>query len=99
MGRVTGAGAGAGGGRVFLLPPPIETLLPVADEGPVVVVNASEWRCDALVVTVTGVRAVPLPRLGMEGAQERLREYLRVVDGDVDGAEREAVLTSTLGWL
>ncbi|MFC6082637.1 CHAT domain-containing protein [Sphaerisporangium aureirubrum] len=82
----------------FLLPPPIETLLPAAAEGPVVMVNVSAWRCDALIVTTEGVRAVPLPGLSLASAQERLGEYLRVVTGD-GLEEREAVLTSTLGWL
>lgn len=92
------------GFRDFLLPPPVETLLPAARGGPVVMVNVSAWRCDALVVTTGGVRGVPLPRLDLDEARQRLREYLRVVSaGPHEPAEerdeREAVLASILRWL
>ena len=44
----------------FLMPPRLETLLPAADRGPVVIVNVSRWRCDGLIVRRDGVTARPL---------------------------------------
>jgi tetratricopeptide (TPR) repeat protein len=38
----------------FLLPPPISELRKAAEEGPVVIVNASQYRCDALIVPHEG---------------------------------------------
>lgn len=34
----------------FLRPPKLQDLLPAAEYGPVVVVNVSQWRCDALIL-------------------------------------------------
>ena len=43
--------AESGGSQDFLRPPPLESLLGAAAGGPVVIVNVSQWRCDALIVT------------------------------------------------
>ena len=46
----------------FLLPSPISTLRTAAAEGPVVVINFSEYRCDAVIVPSQGdLLLVPLP--------------------------------------
>ena len=47
----------------FLRPPGIDDLLAATTRGPVVIVNASRHRCDALVLTPQRVTVVPLPRL------------------------------------
>jgi CHAT domain-containing protein len=60
----------------FLRPPALETLLPAARGGPVVIVNVSRWRCDALIVTSTGVRTRPLQQLTLGDAVARTRSYL-----------------------
>jgi hypothetical protein len=60
----------------FLRPPSYEDLLVASAAGPVVVVNVSRWRCDALIVTPSGVLPVPLPDLSLEEAQDRLRLHL-----------------------
>ncbi len=44
----------------FLRPPRCETLRQAAEAGPVVVLNVSRYGCDALIVTLDEVRAVPL---------------------------------------
>ena len=44
----------------FLRPPSIEALLPAAEDGPIVVANISEWRCDLLLVRPTGAQSVSL---------------------------------------
>ena len=50
----------------FLKPPPLERLLPAAEAGPVVIVNVSRWRSDALIVTTNGVEVKTLPGLTPE---------------------------------
>jgi hypothetical protein len=66
----------------FLRPPPLDTLLGAAARGPVVVVNVSRWRCDALIVTTDGVRVVELPDLTPDEVERRTIEYLRLLQED-----------------
>lgn len=65
----------------FLRPPRLETLLPAADGGPVVIINVSRWRCDALVVTKAGVGVVELPELRYEDVVAQVATYLAAVGG------------------
>jgi len=67
------------GFEAFLRPPSYEELLEAAARGPVVTVNVSEWRCDALVLTSAGVEAVPLPDLTLRDAERRLERHLQVL--------------------
>ncbi|XVU29703.1 CHAT domain-containing protein [Actinoplanes sp. CA-054009] len=71
----------------FLRPPRLETLLPAASGGPVVLLNISRWQCDALIVTTSGVRAVPLPDLTLDAVVAQVRDYL-----DAVGERQEATL-------
>ncbi|GAA3536777.1 hypothetical protein GCM10022235_00290 [Kribbella ginsengisoli] len=64
------------GFKDFLRPPAVEDLLPAAERGPVVVINASRWRCDALIVRPDGVHPVPLPALTLEETARRANDYL-----------------------
>jgi CHAT domain len=75
----------------FLRPPRLETLLPAAAGGPVVIVNISRWRCDALLVTTGGVQVEALPRLTAEAVFERTNDYLHVLQG-VDRCAQELFL-------
>ncbi|MFE9023895.1 CHAT domain-containing protein [Streptomyces sp. NPDC007808] len=63
----------------FLRPPRLEGLLPAASGGPVVIVNVSRWRCDALIVTEQGVRDRALPDLTLDRATEWTNTYLDVL--------------------
>jgi hypothetical protein len=60
----------------FLKPPPLERLLPAAEAGPVVIVNVSRWRSDALIVTTNGVEVKTLPGLTAEATSLQARAYL-----------------------
>jgi hypothetical protein len=64
----------------FLGLPPLSTLLAAAAEGPVVVVNVSRIRCDAIIVTSQTVTSCELPELSLNAAMHRLDRYL----GDLD---------------
>jgi hypothetical protein len=63
----------------FLRPLRLETLLPAAEGGPVVMVNASRWRCDALIVRQDGVARRELPGLTLREATRRANVYLTVL--------------------
>ena len=56
--------------------------------GPVAVINISQWRCDALIVTTAGVQVEELPRLSAETVAEKADGYLRVLH-QVDVAVHE----------
>ncbi|MEQ4720608.1 CHAT domain-containing protein [Nonomuraea sp. B19D2] len=81
--------------------------LPAAgSDGPVVVINVSPWRCDALAVTAEGVRVVPLPSLTAEDTVERANGYLTALRRHEQAhqdraarAEFERTITATLEWL
>lgn len=63
----------------FLLPPRLETLLPAAAAGPVITVNVSTRRCDALLLTGEGIRLRELPGLTAEAVSEQVSRYLSVL--------------------
>lgn len=58
----------------FLLPPSETDIKAAARCGPVVVINVSKHRCDALLVETHQVRVVPLPQLSKEEVQEKAEE-------------------------
>lgn len=89
----------------FLRSPRAERLVAVSADGPVVVVNVSRLRCDALVLRPDGISVVPLPGLTHDEAVGRLNEFLSVVSklaGPLavsDSLYRERALTDLLAWL
>jgi len=90
----------------LLRPPPVRELLAQAHPGPVVVVNVSRHRCDALVLTPGGVRVVPLPALTLGRAvagAAGLHTALELISGDEDDltapARYEDAVAECLEWL
>jgi len=63
----------------FLRPPRLENLLPVARSGPVVVVNVSRWRCDAIIARDSGTEVVTLPDLTANEVARHADAYLRAL--------------------
>ncbi|KAM5353081.1 hypothetical protein ACJZ2D_017037 [Fusarium nematophilum] len=59
-------------------------MLEAAQHGPIVVVNVSSYRCDALVIEQSGIRLLELPHLSREAVNDHIQE-LKTLD--------------TLGWL
>lgn len=55
----------------FLLPPSTSEMQAAARHGPVVVINVSEYRCDALLVEQHQVRALPLANLSSKDIREK----------------------------
>lgn len=105
-GLLTEIRSGLPGFEHFLLPPPVERLREQAMDGPIVVVNVSRFRCDALVLTRGGLRVVPLPRLTLEAAEEETAGFLAALDRLSDPGtdlvalpEQEDRLAACLRWL
>ncbi|MFJ3296718.1 CHAT domain-containing protein [Streptomyces bacillaris] len=90
----------------FLRPPSVPELTAAAAGGPVVVVNVSPYRCDALVVTAgAGIDVVPLPGLTLDDTVSRAAEFVEGVDtaygesGVDDAVAMMRTLSGTLAWL
>jgi tetratricopeptide (TPR) repeat protein len=90
----------------FNLPPRAADLIEAADQGPVVLVNVSDLRSDALLVTRSGVRALRLTSASAEAVRAHVLEFITAL-GELtvtavapDVADRaEARLLGVLGWL
>ncbi|GAB7106298.1 hypothetical protein JCM4814A_46120 [Streptomyces phaeofaciens JCM 4814] len=80
----------------FLLPPTWAELREQAAEGPVVYVNATRGRCDALAVTRSGLCPIPLPGLEWTAIE---REANRLVPAALAGAPVAQPLREILAWL
>jgi hypothetical protein len=63
----------------FMLPPRISRILPTCTGGPVVIVNASRWTCDALALNENRVQRIPLLDLTLEEAVAKIDQYLRAL--------------------
>jgi len=87
----------------FLRPPPVSELAAAAAEGPIVLVNVSQFGSHALVLTGSGVRPpVPLARLTPEQVHRHVTGILGAFGGGAPPADRRAAeqqMTDTLGWL
>ncbi|MFB8089005.1 CHAT domain-containing protein [Streptomyces sp. NPDC055992] len=89
----------------FLRPPSVRELLPAGADGPVVVVNVSTYRCDALIVTADGVDVVPLPDLTLSDTLERAAMFVDGIEtayganGVDEAVAMMGTLSDTLTWL
>lgn len=96
---------GLPGFELFLRPLTLEQLLAQAVEGPIVLVNFSRYRCDALLLTRDGLQVVPLPGLADKAAPQRLSEFLHALDrlagsaGLTEQRRLEHTLAAGLAWL
>lgn len=74
-------------------PPHLDELLAAGTEGPVVLVNVSEHRCDALIVAAGTVRVVPLLRITKEDVAAKVQALLAAAD-----AMRTLEVDDVLEW-
>lgn len=58
----------------FLLAPTEADMKAAAKSGPIVIINMSKYRCDAILIVHNKIRSLPLPLLTTKEAQERLRK-------------------------
>lgn len=89
----------------FALPPSADELLSQAADGPVVTLNVSAYRSDALLLTGDGVTCLPLPGLTRDEAIDQVNAFHRALDlsfrsadpADQVGAPNK--LSEVLEWL
>ncbi|KAF3806263.1 hypothetical protein GCG54_00006025 [Colletotrichum gloeosporioides] len=58
----------------FLLPPSDETIRKAASRGPVVILNVSSFRCDAIIITPSDIQVQNLPSCTQQGIMERVTQ-------------------------
>lgn len=86
----------------FLLPPTLTRVHEWAGPGPVVLVNVSRYRCDALVLGGGTVTAIPLPGLTWDATVRNADRFADALDASTEpGREREGgqVIAEILTWL
>ncbi len=84
----------------FLRPLPIADLAAAAAEGPVVIINVSQFGSHALTLTSGGLLdPVPLPDLTPDSVDEHLSEFLTLVEDHHGSPAAGQRLTAVLGWL
>jgi tetratricopeptide (TPR) repeat protein len=60
----------------FLLPPTYHELMAAADQGPIVTINVSSYRCDAFLIGNNRITVLPLPDLKEEELKEKAQQLL-----------------------
>ena len=92
--------------EAFLKLPAINTLLPGSDGESIVIVNISQWRCDALILTHHGITLVELPELTEQQVIDLANRYLYALQGfeqsqhtSADRLALESGITRSLHWL
>jgi tetratricopeptide (TPR) repeat protein len=90
----------AGFGR-FLQPPLAEDLMKLADEGPIIILNCTGLRSDAILVTPSATKVLQLPGLQFEEAGRRMKQFSRkFTRGRISTyPSRNAGLEELLLWL
>ncbi|CAL9331162.1 caspase, EACC1-associated type [Streptomyces sp. enrichment culture] len=87
----------------FLLPPTMEELARATEAGPVVTVNVSRYRSDALILSSDGLSVLPLPALDIETVRRRTSEFLGAVTPTghafEDRISGQRTIRDTLAWL
>ena len=88
----------------FLLPPSLERLASAAGQGPIVIINVSRYRSDALIVTHGGIEVVPLPDLDATTVHNRTLDFLAAIDsqertGFEDRIQGQRGISAILEWL
>lgn len=89
----------------FFLSPPLEALKQAAAEGPIVVLNVSDERCDAVIITPRSVDHVPLTDLTETSAAQHANRFLSAtavlsVAAEPDAAfAADVALWEEMAWL
>jgi tetratricopeptide (TPR) repeat protein len=90
----------------FLEPPDMADMEEAAGNGPIVFINLSPYRCDALVLRSSGHVVVHLRGLTPDVVADRVSSFLAALNTLGDGGQpigarlaASATITDTLGWL
>lgn len=65
----------------FQMPPRSDSLMAMANEGPIIVVNSTELRGDAIIVTSTSIRLLALPKLVNTLVKANMSKIPQLVQG------------------
>ena len=95
------------GFRDFLRPPSYASLQSASSDGAVIIINISEIRCDALIITDSGIRHVPLANLTHQDVNNAAFMFLAALQAaqrtTADGGQgtlfAASVVQQTLDWL
>ena len=97
---------GLDGFETFLLPPEPDRLMRLAEHGPVVVINVSRYRSDAILLRPEGITSIPLPDFVRGVVIDRIRTFHQALgaahDSDASSHQRsdaQDALDEVLGWL
>ncbi|MEV6056770.1 CHAT domain-containing protein [Streptomyces sp. NPDC052107] len=87
----------------FLAPPALADLLASTVDGPVVLINVSGFRSDALIVEPSGVTVVELPDVTPDSVAEQAAAFGAALDAATrpgpGETEAQTTVTEVLGWL
>jgi CHAT domain-containing protein len=76
----------------FYKPIPIVQLRTAAAAGPVIIVNVSSYRCDALVVHADRIQVIELPDLSAEDVADRAGRFLTATDSGSSGDLNDVIV-------
>lgn len=65
----------------FQLPPSEATLMAIAAEGPIVIFNCTKFRSDAIIVTSSGIRMLPLPAMVLSTVEDWMAQLIVLIRG------------------
>ena len=81
------------GYKRFLLEPTIHELKQCANEGPIVIVNATDIQCDAIIISSAKIQTIALPEMSSDQSpssfQQRLGRYRTIDDKKFKKFERD----------
>ena len=90
----------------FMAPASIAELRTAAMDGPIINLNVSEYRCDALILTPAKMQVVPLPEIKKSILESRVSGFLKAIRQIEDEAatsddrrDAEAEIHKILAWL
>ncbi|KAI1327069.1 hypothetical protein F5Y16DRAFT_410580 [Xylariaceae sp. FL0255] len=61
----------------FMLIPTVEEMQAAAEDGPIVLINATDFRSDAIIIERHQVRSLPLPRLNVKEINDLLENFAK----------------------
>lgn len=84
----------------FQLPPCEATLMAIAAKGPIVIFNYTEFRSDAIILSSSGIKMLPLPTMVFSTVEDWMAQLIVLIRGKLSTlAARNKQLSKLLLWL
>ncbi|KAJ5711932.1 hypothetical protein N7488_006088 [Penicillium malachiteum] len=83
----------------FLLGPSLSELMHHAAEGPIIIVNVTELRSDAIIIQVSGVDTIELPQLIRSKTTEWIKQSLTTYNDPIERGKKNKRYLEILKWL